>query len=103
MNLRKQHVTGFAIAALFLATGNLIHAQEQKPFSPALEQLRETVSERLQTVADQLRGTPVGSTEFPSRVRDGRFSCQVASAARVDLDLRHLHLGNCYSILSGVR
>jgi len=26
MNLRKQHVTGFAIAALFLATGNLIHA-----------------------------------------------------------------------------
>ena len=35
MNLRKQHVTGLTIAALFLATGSLIHAQEQKPFSPA--------------------------------------------------------------------
>jgi Spy/CpxP family protein refolding chaperone len=54
MSLRKQHVTGLAIAALFLATGSQIPAQEQKPFSPALEQLRETVSERLHTVADQL-------------------------------------------------
>src|SRR5271157_3210812 len=58
MNLRKQLVTGFAIAALFLAAGNAIRAQEQKPFSPALDQLRETVSERLQTVADQLGLTP---------------------------------------------
>jgi Spy/CpxP family protein refolding chaperone len=64
MNLRKQHVTGFAIAALFLATGNLIHAQEQKSFSPALEQLRETVSERLQTVADQLGLTPEQRTKI---------------------------------------
>src|SRR5215813_3294132 len=54
MNLRKHHVTGLTIAALFLATGRQIPAQEQKPFSPALEQLRETVSERLQTVADTL-------------------------------------------------
>ena len=61
---RKQHVTGFTIAALFLATGNLIHAQEQKPFSPALEQLRETVSERLQTVADQLGLTPEQRTKI---------------------------------------
>ncbi len=59
MNLRKQHVTGLTFAALFLATGSLVLAQEQKPFSPALEQLRETVSERLQTVADRLGLTPV--------------------------------------------
>jgi hypothetical protein len=54
MNQRLQHVTGVTIAALFLAMGSLVLAQEQKPFSPALEQLRETVSERLQTVADKL-------------------------------------------------
>jgi hypothetical protein len=58
MNVRKQHVTGLTFAALFLATGSLVLAQEQKPFSPALEQLRETVSERLQTVADKLGLTP---------------------------------------------
>jgi len=47
-------VTGLTFAALFLATGSLVLAQEEKAFSPALEQLRETVSERLQTVADKL-------------------------------------------------
>jgi Spy/CpxP family protein refolding chaperone len=54
MHQRKQHVSGLTIAALFLATGLQVRAQEQRPFSPALEQLRATVSERLQTVADQL-------------------------------------------------
>ena len=51
MNLRKQHVIGFAIAALVLATGGRVLAQEQKPFSPAIEQLRETVAERLRLSA----------------------------------------------------
>jgi Spy/CpxP family protein refolding chaperone len=64
MNLRKQHVTGLTIAALVLATGRQIPAQEQKPFSPALEQLRATVSERLQTVADQLGLTPEQRTKI---------------------------------------
>ena len=64
MNLRKQHVTGLTIAALFLATGSLIRAQEQKPLSPALEQLRETVSERLLTVADKLGLTPEQRTKI---------------------------------------
>ena len=64
MNLRKWHVIGLTIAALFLATGSRIRAQEQKPFSPALEQLRETVSERLQTVADQLGLTPEERTKI---------------------------------------
>ena len=63
MILRKRHVTGLTIAALFLATGSQVPAQEQKPFSPALEQLRETVSERLQTVADQLGLTPEQRTK----------------------------------------
>jgi Spy/CpxP family protein refolding chaperone len=63
MNLRKRHVTGLTMAALFLATGNRIPAQEQKPFSPAIEQLRETVSERLQSVADKLALTPEQRTK----------------------------------------
>ena len=84
MNLRKQHMTGFAIAALFLATGNLIHAQEQKPFSPALEQLRETVSERLQTVADQLGLTPEQRTkiERPTpRLRTNSRPCGLSAVS----------------------
>ena len=64
MNLRKQHAIGWAIAALVLATGSRVPAQEQKPFSPALEQLRETVSERLQTVADTLGLTPEQRTKI---------------------------------------
>ena len=64
MILRKRHVTGLTIAALFLATGSQLLAQEQKPFSPAIEQLRETVSERLQTVADQLGLTPEQRTKI---------------------------------------
>ncbi len=64
MNLRKQHVMGLTFAALFLATGSLVPAQEQEPFSPALEQLRETVSERLQTVADKLGLTPEQRTKI---------------------------------------
>jgi Spy/CpxP family protein refolding chaperone len=64
MNARKQHVTELTFAALFLAAGSLVLAQEQKPFSPALEQLRETVSERLQTVADKLGLTPEQSTKI---------------------------------------
>jgi Spy/CpxP family protein refolding chaperone len=66
MNLRKQHVIGLAITALVLATGSRVPAQEQKPFSPALEQLRETVSERLQTVADKLGLT----TEQRTKIRE---------------------------------
>jgi Spy/CpxP family protein refolding chaperone len=64
MNLRKQCMGGLTVAALFLATGSLVLAQEQKPFSPALEQLRETVSERLQSVADQLGLTPEQRTKI---------------------------------------
>jgi hypothetical protein len=70
MNLRKQHVTGLTIAALFLATGNLVRAQEQKPLSPALEQLRETVSERLQTVADELGLTAEQREKVKSFIED---------------------------------
>jgi Spy/CpxP family protein refolding chaperone len=66
MNLRKPHAIGLAIAALVLVMGGRVPAQEQKPFSPALEQLRETVSERLQTVADQLGLT----TEQRTKIRE---------------------------------
>src|SRR6516162_6944180 len=64
MKLQKQHVIGLAFSALFLATANNVVAQEQKPFSPALEQLRETVAERLQGAADKLGLTPEQRTKI---------------------------------------
>jgi Spy/CpxP family protein refolding chaperone len=64
MNLRKCLISGLVFSALFLATGSSVFAQEQKPFSPALEQLRETVSERLQTAADKLGLTPEQRTKI---------------------------------------
>jgi Spy/CpxP family protein refolding chaperone len=64
MNVQKRHATGLTIAALFLATGSQSPAQEQKPFSPAIEQLRETVSERLQSVADRLGLSPEQRTKL---------------------------------------
>jgi Spy/CpxP family protein refolding chaperone len=64
MSLRKHLVSGLAFSALFLTTGSFVFAQEPKPFSPALEQLRETVSERVQTVADNLGLTPEQRTKI---------------------------------------
>jgi Spy/CpxP family protein refolding chaperone len=64
MNVRNEHVAAMAVAALFLVGGSRSPAQEQKPFSPALEQLRETVSERLQSVADQIGLTPDQRTKI---------------------------------------
>src|SRR5689334_18165190 len=64
MNPRKQHAAGLICAAMVLVTGSSVPAQEQKPFSPALEQLRETVSERLQAVADKLALTPDQRTKI---------------------------------------
>ena len=64
MNLRKRHVTASSIAALFLATGSQVSAQEHKSISLALEQLRETLTERLQTVAAQPGLTPEQRTKI---------------------------------------
>ncbi len=64
MILRKQLATAFMVAATLFGTARLAGAQEQKPLSPALEQLRETVSERLQAVADQLGLTPEHRTKI---------------------------------------
>jgi Spy/CpxP family protein refolding chaperone len=54
MNMRRQLLTGLALGSLVLGAGNLLRGQEERRFSPDLEQLRETVSERLQAVADKL-------------------------------------------------
>jgi Spy/CpxP family protein refolding chaperone len=51
-------VTVLALVALFLGSGNATRAQEEKRLSPALDQLRETLPDRLQAVADKLDLTP---------------------------------------------
>ena len=85
MNLRKQHMIGLAVAAIILATGGRVPAQEQKPFSPAIEQLRETVAERLQAVADKLGLT----TEQRTKIREAHaaFSdkCEALRTRRREL------------------
>ena len=85
MNLRKQHVIGLALAVLVLATGGRAPAQEQKPFSPALEQLRETVAERLQGVADKLGLT----TEQRTKIREAHAAfadkCEALRTRRREL------------------
>jgi Spy/CpxP family protein refolding chaperone len=85
MNLRKQRAIGLAIAALVVAMGGRVPAQEQKPFSPAVEQLRETASERLQAVADQLGLT----TEQRTRIREAHAAfadkCQALRTKRREL------------------
>jgi Spy/CpxP family protein refolding chaperone len=56
MSLRKQHLIVLALVALFLGSGTPARAQvqEEKRLSPALDQLRETLADRLQAVADKL-------------------------------------------------
>jgi Spy/CpxP family protein refolding chaperone len=66
--MRKQHVAILALVALLLGSGNLARAQEEKRLSPALDQMREQVSDRLQAVADELGITP----EQRDKIREAR-------------------------------
>jgi Spy/CpxP family protein refolding chaperone len=63
----------------------LVPAQERKPFSPALEQLRETVSERLHSVADQLALTPEQRTKIREAGAAFADKCQALRAQRREL------------------
>ena len=54
MSMRRQMLTGLALGAIVLGAGNLLRAQEEPRFRPDLEQMRETVCERLEAVADKL-------------------------------------------------
>lgn len=54
MSMRRQLLSGLALATLSLGAINMVRAQEERCFSPDLEQLRDTVSDRLQAVADKL-------------------------------------------------
>jgi Spy/CpxP family protein refolding chaperone len=59
MSMRRQQLIGLAFGLVLLGTGNLLRAQEGRQFSPDLEQLRESISERLQAVGDKLGLTDV--------------------------------------------
>ena len=54
MTLRRRLLSGLALGVLVISAGNLLYAQEEPRFSPDLEQLRETVADRLSAVADKL-------------------------------------------------
>src|SRR5580698_4743317 len=64
MSIRRHLVTGFALGALVLSAGTGLRAQEEPRFSPNLEQLRETVSDRLAAVADKLGLTDEQKTKI---------------------------------------
>jgi Spy/CpxP family protein refolding chaperone len=54
MRMARQLLTSLALGTLVVGAGNRILAQEEPRFSPDLEQMRATVSERLQAFADKL-------------------------------------------------
>lgn len=64
MRMRKHLLAGLALGAFVLGAGNLLRAQEEPRLTPDLEQLRETVSERLQAVADKLGLTDEQKTKI---------------------------------------
>ena len=54
MSIRRQLLSGLAIGALFPERRSRPDAQEEPRFTPDLEQLRETVADRLSAVAEKL-------------------------------------------------
>jgi Spy/CpxP family protein refolding chaperone len=64
MSLREHLVTAFALGALVLSAGAGLRAQEEPRYSPDLEQLRETVSDRLAALADKLGLTDEQKTKI---------------------------------------
>jgi Spy/CpxP family protein refolding chaperone len=54
MSIRRHVLAGFALGALVMSAGTGLRAQDEPRFSPDLEQLRESVSDRLAAVADKL-------------------------------------------------
>jgi Spy/CpxP family protein refolding chaperone len=62
--MRTKLLTAFALGALVLTAGNRLRAQEEPRYSPDLEQLRETVCERLEALADKLGLTDEQKTKI---------------------------------------
>ena len=54
MRMRRPLFSGLVLCALASGAGNLLKAQEEPQFSPDLEQLRETVADRLSAMAEKL-------------------------------------------------
>jgi Spy/CpxP family protein refolding chaperone len=54
MSMKSQILTGLALGAFVLVAGAVLQAQEEPRFNPDLEQLCETVCERIQAVGDKV-------------------------------------------------
>jgi len=54
MSMRRQWLTGLALGTLVVGVGTLLRAQEEPRFSPDLEQLCETVCDRIESIADKV-------------------------------------------------
>ena len=91
MNMRRQLLRGLALAYLFLGANHLVRAQEERRFSPDLEQLRETVSERLEAVADKLGLTDEQKTKIREAHTAFAEKYQTFRAQRQELLQSELH------------
>jgi Spy/CpxP family protein refolding chaperone len=85
MSMRRQLLTVMALGAMVLGSGNLLRAQEEPRFSPDLEQLRETVSKRLEAVADKLGLTDEQKTKIREAQKGYAEKYQTLRAARREL------------------
>jgi Spy/CpxP family protein refolding chaperone len=64
MRMRRKLFTGLALGTLVLGAGTLLRAQEEPRFCPDLEQLCETVCERIGAIADKVGLTDEQKTKI---------------------------------------
>jgi Spy/CpxP family protein refolding chaperone len=85
MRMRTKVLTGLVLGTFVLGAGNRLRAQEEPRFTPDLEQLRETVSERLEAVADKLGVTDEQKTKIRAAHAAYAEKCEKCRTQRREL------------------